>query len=40
MKSDIVKYFYIMEGFGKGIRQVFGDIEEEVTAERNLGYLK
>jgi hypothetical protein len=40
MRSDTVKYFHTMEGFGKGIRQVFGDIEEEATAERNLGHLK
>jgi hypothetical protein len=40
MKSDTVKYFYTMEGFGKGIRQIFGDIEEEAMAEQNLGHLK
>ena len=40
MKKDTIQYFQIMSGFGQGIRQVFGDIEEEVIAERNLGYLK
>ena len=29
-----------MSGFGQGIRQVFGDIEEKAIAERNLGHLK
>jgi len=29
-----------MEEFGKGIRQIFGDIKEEVMAEWNLEYLK
>jgi hypothetical protein len=33
MKSNIVKYFYIMKGFSKGIWQVFGDIKEEIMAE-------
>jgi len=40
MKSDTVKYFYTMEGFSKGIRQIFGNIKKKVTAEQNLGYLK
>jgi hypothetical protein len=29
-----------MLGFRQGIRQVFGDIEEEATTERNLGHLR
>jgi hypothetical protein len=40
MKKDTIQYFQTMSGFGQGIRQVFGDIEEEATAERNLGHLK
>ena len=40
MKKDTIQYFKTIEGFGRCIRQVFGDLEEEVTAECNLGYLK
>jgi hypothetical protein len=40
MRKDTITYFHTMEGFGNGIRQVFGDIEEEATAERDLGHLR
>jgi hypothetical protein len=35
-KKETQKYFHTIAGFGKGINQVFGDIEEERTAERGL----
>jgi hypothetical protein len=35
-KKETQKYFYTIVGFGKGINQVFRDIEEEYTAERGL----
>jgi hypothetical protein len=40
MKKETIQYFQTMKGFGDGINQVFGDIEEERTAERGLQNLK
>jgi hypothetical protein len=35
-KRETQRYFLTTQGFGEGIRQVFGDIEQERTAERGL----
>jgi hypothetical protein len=40
MRKDTITYFHTIEGFSNNIRQVFRDIEEEATAERDLGYLQ
>jgi hypothetical protein len=40
MKKETLRYFMTMKGFGEGINQVFGDIEEEKTAERGLQHLR
>jgi reverse transcriptase-like protein/uncharacterized protein DUF4939/aspartyl protease len=38
-KKETRKLFMTVGGFGEGIRQVFGDIEEERSAERSLQHL-
>ena len=40
IKKDTIQYFKTIEGFGRGIRQVFGDLEEEITVECSLEYLR
>jgi hypothetical protein len=40
MKKETIQYFHTMVGFGKGINRVFGDLEEEKTAERRLQGLR
>ncbi len=40
MRKDIIMYLYTIEGFGNGIRQVFGNIDEVATAEWDLNRFK